>query len=451
MPDRPGSSREGREPLIDAAANLFASATLKEAAGFVGPRAVAESAGKSLGTVTHHFPAGKGKNLRAEAVRRALSRTGEAESGLSLDLANARAKFGVDGDTALDEVAAALARELGVFSPDEGPNDPIIEAEETAAFLGAAVAPRDEVAAGLLRDFTAPHIAIHTEVSRYLVEALGLRWADGMSAEAFGLTTNSLASGFRWTRRFDRAAAPLKLYADMYIRMFSASTVPAISEAIDDYRVSLLSAGAVPRGSSLDQGKRAAVVAAAHRIYDRRRRWEDITVTAVAKEANVSRPTVISNFQDRNGLAAAVWARHLPSLTHELDGSSRLPLLQALHQYLTALVTAARTDKYLTGAFLDGVFRYTVHHGAPNPADPADPRTLVPLPPMLAPLIQDNANHFRAGNAGNPREALDSAALLTNHTLHLAITRPQLESRKVVNRICETTLAGMLLRRPKPP
>lgn len=450
MTGEAGPGRDRRQSLINTAADLFGTATLEDAAGFIGPRSVAKAADKAVGTVSHHFPGGSGRDLRLQALRCAISRGGHPDANvLAQGLGGAIDGVDFDGDRAREEIADALIHQLSYFSPGEGPRDLMVEAGETAHLVAAAVAPRDSATAEILREVHAPRLKIYAEISEALVAKLRRVWADGLSGPVFAQAATALANGFIWARRFDHSKAPLALYADMMMRLLEASTVPQTAVEPDDYRLSLFGAAYVPPTSGLDHGKRAAIFAAVHHVYDDRNRWEDVTVKAVADRANVSRPTVVANFHDRNGLAAALWTRHLRGLEDELERGRRLSLSQALHAYLDALVAAARYDKYVTGAFLDGVFAYTVQHGAPNPEDPADPRNLVRIPPMLAPLIEENRSKFRDGNAGTPGEALDTAALLVNHSLHLAMTRPHLTPREVVRRISETTLAGMLKQRPR--
>jgi hypothetical protein len=108
----------------------------------------------------------------------------------------------------------------------------------------------------------------------------------------------------------------------------------------------------------------------------------------------------------------------------------------------------ARQHHRLTGALLEAVFAQSIEHGAPRTDDPADPRALVPLPSLLATVVADHAEAFRSGYAENPSDSYDTAALLTNQALHLCITRPLLTAAEVAHRVVDTTLAGMLRRRP---
>src|SRR5690606_39044452 len=119
-----------------------------------------------------------------------------------------------------------------------------------------------------------------------------------------------------------------------------------------------------------------------------------------------------------------------------------------ISRHLQRVGEITRSHRRLTGALLAGIHSYTTDHGPPTGTDPADPRTLVPLPALLRPVILDCASVLRPGLAEDEAQAGDTAALLTNTSLQLAITRPGLPASEVTARVCDTMLAGMLQRRP---
>jgi AcrR family transcriptional regulator len=435
----------GRARIANAAADLISTATLEEVAGFLGPRSVARAAGVSVGTVTHHFPS-DGESVARAAVSYALHRPGwNSLEQLAAGIADGLDDLTAEGERALPVLADVLIKDLLGYSPEVGARDSVVEAGETAAFLVAAVAPRDARAAAVMRTDSHAQREVTVALCRAVVDRLPRKWSDDVSADEFALTVNALAAGFLWFRRFDQDGTPLRIYAAMVMRLLEACTDPLVGEP-HDYRQSL-----IPSGSrfGLDQEKRVAIAAAAVRVYERGR-WPELTVAEVAREAAVSRPTVVANYQDRNGLAAAVWMTKqfvpLRQAAQRSDARTR-PLHQTLRESLLGFVLAARADIDLTHAFLEGVFAYTVAHGVPDANDPADPRNLAPLPGLLVPIIEDNRRLFRPGNAGSETEIADTAALLTNHVLHLALTRPMRSATEVVDRIFDTTFAGMVTRK----
>jgi hypothetical protein len=72
----------------------------------------------------------------------------------------------------------------------------------------------------------------------------------------------------------------------------------------------------------------------------------------------------------------------------------------------------------------------------------------VALSQLLEPTITRHAPQFRPGIADTEQQIGDTAELLTDQGMHLAMTRPSLSPTDVADRICSTTLAGMMRRRP---
>jgi AcrR family transcriptional regulator len=409
---------------------------------------VAEAAGVSPGTITHHFPPQSKRprgSLPYAALQRALDRVGNFPVEETADILTAAAAALDDGDPdAADDIARALEKDMLAFSPDGGPSDPVVESEEIALFLAAAAGPHDPIAAQVVRDFCKPMRATYEAANERLLAATRRRFRLGVDGASFAVIQEALCDGFIWIRRFDPDAAPTRMFTDAWMRLFEACTLPA---ATFDEGHSAESVFRLPEGSKLDPDKRAAIAVAAARVYDSRG-WDGLTVLAVAEEAGVSRPTVVAHFGDRNGLAAAVWTRHIPGLRAEADRDSGKPVHIALTNHLRRITEIARVDRYLTAAFLEGVFGYTVKHGVPRLDDPADPRNLVPLPSLIEGLIQQNSKKFRAGYADTPLAVADTAALLTNTGMHLAMTRPAMRAWEIADRVRDTMLAGMLRTRP---
>lgn len=440
-PTRP--ARTGRTRILDAATDLMAQSTLDEVGAFMGARAVARAGGVSPGTITHHFPAGS-ESLGRAAIRRAFERVGWAMTDqLALGMSRAVSKLYTDAEAGLTEVANALIAEVAAYSPDSTDDfNGIVEAEETACLLTAAVAPRDPEAAKVMREFFAPHRRQTEEVCEAAARALGRVWVSDATSRTMALAVNSLANGFIFFRRFDIHSAPLEEYAKCVLLLFDAISNPRTDDA-QGYRESLVPG---TRKFAVDPNKRLLIAQAALLVYQSGG-WSELSVAEVARKAGVSRPTVVANFRDRNGLAAAVWSeRHLRNLEASMG---KLELLRsqptsALKSALLSFVLAARDDFELTHAFLAGVFAYTVEHGVARDIDPADPRNLVPLPGLLVPIVESAAASFKAGNADTKEQIRDTAALLTNSVLHLALTRPSLPPEEIAAKICETMLAGML-------
>ncbi len=439
-------TRLGRSHLIGAASDSFSEVMLEDVTGFLGPRAIARRAGVSLGTVTYHFPGSSGDLV--EAALAYAYEQGETDSWSSLadDMDTAGSGLGRSEETAIDDILLVMAQNLEANSPSNGFADPGVEARETAFYLAAAVAPRDRRAAQALHGGIDSNRVVREAIADLMLTHRSRRWRDGVTTESAARAQEALIYGFLLIRRFDRARCTAEEYAGMAVRLFDACSVSEYVPEAPDYRDSLLVPSRIPH---LDGAKRVAIAQAAAHVYEEAG-WQGLTMVAVAERAGVSRPTVVANFKDRRGLAAAVWARNLPELRTAAEQEAPLPVSHAVHAHLERLATVARRDRALSAAFTEGVFAYAMTHGAPIPDDPADPRTLVPLSPLIEPAIQQHKGQFRSGNADSERAVSDTATLLTDQGLQLAMTHPSLSPSGVAERVCDTTLAGMMKRRPNP-
>jgi hypothetical protein len=105
----------------------------------------------------------------------------------------------------------------------------------------------------------------------------------------------------------------------------------------------------------------------------------------------VSRATVVANFKDQRGLAAAVWARRMPELRSASERDPELLLHRAAHATFERLATTARRDQTLSAAFLEGVFAFAMEHGPLVPGSLADPRNLAAAP-AAKPIVWRHAS-----------------------------------------------------------
>jgi AcrR family transcriptional regulator len=440
-----GHKRLGRQPLLDAAAELLAELELPEAMAAIGVRAVATRAGVPPGTVNHHFtPSGDRGHNRALAVG-ALQHVFSSSVAETIDqtvsgLADGAAHLSFSDPESIAQLAQVAITDLLAVE------DPGGEAGTVAQYLAVATAPRDPDAARILTD--AYRYVLDTTSTAYasLAEVTQRRFVRGWSPQALSVVFTALVDGFVLRRRFDARQAPPELYADAAIRLFLACTIDKTALEEVDPTDALIP---LPKGSQLDPQRREALAMAAGALYDADG-WPAVTPGAVATYAAASRATVTAHFGDRNGLAAAIWARYLPGLQVAFEREAHLPVAHQLWGYLQRLVEIAKHHRDITAAFLEGVWAYTVAHGAPTYRDPADPRTIVPLPAVIAPMLHEHADAFRSGLIDTRQSAGDFAAFLTNSALQLSITRPTHTTVEVANYVFDTTLAGALKRRPAP-
>jgi AcrR family transcriptional regulator len=446
---RTRTARPGRAALLDAAADLLATTTIEDAVGAtVGVRGVAAAAGVTPSTVNHHFPGGgtaRNARLCAAAIDHALLRRGVPVSERTADAALAAAEDLRAGDPdALARLARIAAEHLLGMAPDaEQRRD--AESEAVATLIAAAVAPRSPDA---VRSLQASYDQVtETLAPMYegLLETAGRRLTGGIDTVDLTCLIAALADGFRIRRRFEPERATAELFAETTIRLFEAFSALKSEPQDPDPADRLL---LVPPGSGLDPHKREAVVDAAWKVYDRDG-FPGLTVAAVAAEAGVSRATVVANFRDAGGLAAAVWARFMPRLTSgvEQDVADGVALPVVVRRHVDRLAAIARAHGQLTIALFASVFQHAVAKGPPRGQDPADPRTLVPLPSLLVTPLLAHAEEIRPPYAESAAAAFESASMLTTQALQLCMTRPLLSPADVAHRVCDTTLAGMLRRR----
>lgn len=435
--------------LLDAAADLLAAIELDEAiGGAVGVRRVASVAGVAPASVNHHFPGGGGgpnRRLCADALHHALNRRGVPVSERTAEAALTAADELRAGDPeALGRLARIAADHLiGVAPPDE----PGVaqEAESVATLLAAAVAPRSPEATRSLRDSYAGVTEVLAPMYEGLLDASGRRLVGGIDTVDLTYVIAALADGFRLRRRFEAERMTAELFAETVLRIFESFSALHEEAQDPDPTDRLLT---LPDGSNLDPHKREAVVEAAWRVYDRHG-FEGLTLAAVTAESGVSRATVVANFRDTGGLAAAVWARFLPGLHAGVreDEEQGRGLVATVRGHVARLTDVARRHHALTGTLVQAMIRRAVESPNVHAADPSDPRVLVPLPVVILPVLREHHAELRAGVADTGAEALESAMVITSATLNLCITRQLLTPAEVAHRVCETTFGGMLRRR----
>jgi len=433
----------GRDALLEAAADLLAEIDLSTVAGaVVGVRAVAARAGVAPATVNHHFRPGEGgpnARLAGAATLHALARAADVgPSEIASDALDTVVALQRGDPDALRRMASIAARDVLWYDPHR---DTTIDALNGALYLAVAAAPRSPEAVEALRAHYEITTQVYEELYGALLEATRRRPLENLDVRAFTAVFSALADGFIQRRRFDPDHAPAELFGAAVVRVFEALSTPEGAPEDHDPADNLVP---LPPGSNLDVHKREAIARAAGDLY-RRDGWDAVSIAAVQRRAGVSRATVLANFADRDGLAAAVWAHFLPSLQAELD--EPMAVHRLVHRYLEHVARLAHEHHALTVAMNSGVMAHQAAGTRPG-TDPTDPRAMVPIGPILRPHLSAHASAFRPGQVDTHSAARDSADLLVGLTLRLAITRPAAGPRAIATRVCDTLLAGMLRRRP---
>ena len=440
--------RVGREQLLSAATDLLAGADLADLLSFLGTRAVAEAADVQPATVHHHFhnrdESPKSNTRLAAAV---------LEACLPVDIAAATVRR-------MSEVGAAERLDLGDIAAIGATAAANLEAlledriGSVAIFVGAAAAANDPATRATLADAYDEIARNSGSVLESLAQNMGRRFdvEHGFDPVSVAIVGRALADGLVLRDQFDPGRITPERFGDLALRLFEAVTLPADADADDTddpvaerllRRASTLD---LPADSGLDQRKRSRIVEAVRRRYDTHGA-DGLTVTAVAAEADVSRSTVVANFGDRGGLAAAVWARFLPDLERrmETDRERGLPVARLLDRHLHRVVDRCKADPALTSLLLEGVLGATIRTGPPRPDDPRDPRSTVPLPSLLMPMLADAGNELRAGAADTPQAVADLAATITNLVMVRCISRPDETTSETVQKVLDLVLDGILV------
>ena len=439
----------GRSRALTAAMGLLAQADLTDVTTFIGMKQVARAVPVSPGTMTYYF--GSRDVLAREVLEHALERFLAEWSYDFVDQAMAEL---AEGETDLVDVVRALAQQVARLAP--GPDSPEVDDRLRGLFasfgmaeaLLAAVAPNDPAAAKALVVLGAHQRERYAALTRTLMEVTGRVWRPGADPDQLVIVTQALVQGFLRVRRFDPGSAPVAVFADTLLRLYLSLTANA--DDLDADAVDALHARFCKEPLEEDQAELLVRATAAVQTIYSRHGWNGLTIPAVAAELGVDRIAVVRIFTDRRGLAAAVWANRMPALRRVAKSlGGRAPVEEVVQIFLDFLVELARRDVPLTAALLEGVFTATVDHstetepGAATAPEALNPKKSVPLPDILAPLLQDRAEQLALDAVPGGLSALDAAALLCNSALHLSFTRPQWNEHRVVGVIMATTFAGM--------
>lgn len=435
----------GRSRALSAAMGLLAQADLTDVTTFIGMKQVARAVPVSPGTMTYYF--GSRDVLAREVLEHALDRFLAEWSYDFVDQAMAGL---AEGEIDLVGVVRALAQQVARLAP--GPDSPEVDDRLRGLFasfgmaeaLLAAVAPNDPAAAKALVVLAAHQRERYAALTRTLMDVTSRVWRPGADPDQLVIVTQALVQGFLRVRRFDPDSAPVAVFADTLLRLYVSLTANA--DDLDADAVDALHARFRKEPLGEDQAELLVRATAAVQTIYSRHGWNGLTIPAVAAELGVDRIAVVRIFTDRRGLAAAVWANRVPALRRVAKSlGGRESVEEAVQIFLDFLVELARRDVPLTAALLEGVFTATVDHAteAATAPEALNPKKLVPLPDILAPLLQDRAEQLALDAVPGGLSVFDAAALLCNSALHLSFTRPQWNEHRVVGVIMATTFAGM--------
>jgi AcrR family transcriptional regulator len=173
------------------------------------------------------------------------------------------------------------------------------------------------------------------------------------------------------------------------------------------------------------------------------RGWAQTRVEDIAQAAGVSAATAYNHFPTKHALLAQVYAPLIDPLLVQArsDIATGRPVVEALDDQVRALCRVCARNRTLTAAFSAAVAEYTIKIGRmPDPADGADPRTLVPMPEALELLIEHGQ---RTGELRTYPSARDVSGLLINTILTRNVNRPE-EPPEIVAELLLSVMFGVL-------
>lgn len=444
----------GREALLDAAADLLVAPTPADlVGGVIGVRRVAQAAGVAPATINHHFrPSGAGRNERlvVGALRHALARNDfETSRQIAAAAAEALEQLSAGDPDALRRLTLIAAGDILAWSPDVSADDEtdagrVRRSTNNAIQLGSIVAASNDEARAMMLEHYDRLTEIWATLYEAMLDATDRRLVGDLEVRDLTTLISALADGFILRRSFDPDNARPELFGEVVLRMFEALSSPRAAVEDHDPSDGLVP---LPSGSHLDAHKRTAMARAAATVYTTHG-WEGLTVSAVVAESGVNRLTVLAHFGDRSGLAAAVWSRFVPTLTSALDREADLQPVRRVVRHLERLAGIVRSHRPLSAALLERMLTHSIERPRTPGPDPADPEQLVPLAPVLQPTIEAAAPSFRPGHADSVSLSLTTARHLTTTTMNLACVRPTMTDSEIAGYVADTTLAGMLQRRP---
>ncbi len=169
---------------------------------------------------------------------------------------------------------------------------------------------------------------------------------------------------------------------------------------------------------------RMALITAADAAFAARG-WAGTRMEDIAAAAEVSVSTAYNHFPSKHAMLAAVYGPHVNTLLAQAERNiaDGRPVVDALTDQIHALAELSWRHRGLTAAFTAAVMDYTVRVGRPpDPADKADPRTLVPLPEPLRRLI----HHGQAtGKLHSFPPAVEISGMIINLLLLRSINRDE--------------------------
>ena len=191
--------------------------------------------------------------------------------------------------------------------------------------------------------------------------------------------------------------------------------------------------------AGLNASSASDIIRAARALFDAGS-FREVTVGAVARAAGVNEVTIYRTFGSKDGLAAACWLGNLEKLRRGAvrDRRETADTIARIERHLRRLARVSIQDRAITLALIQAVEHQTIERGSKIGA--LDPRKIVPLPTVLAPLVAD------AQEAGRVTQAFTSfelSAFLTNSVFIRLMTRPHATPTEIADFVTHVVIEGI--------
>jgi AcrR family transcriptional regulator len=436
-----------RDALVEAGLRAVAAGTATEFAGFVKMKDVASAAGASVGALYHHFPADRGgEKLLMEAVlEHALLRSPVTDASVEL-IEGATHLFSMgQAESALELVTRIAEVDVSRHSCGDGAD------AMSMCLIAAAAALNDGRARSVLRESYKQMQDLFEDAYTGILEAWNRTIREPHTIGDLTRAITALADGWAIRMRFDPDATPDQ-FAGFVKGIIATFTTPKIGggtqplRALDDDLPTIddMLANQRPRPAGRGDAEKQGLAAdAAMALYDEGG-WAAVTTAAVAERAGIDPRTVKAHFPTRNHLAAPVWSQFMSEIAAGIDRNKRRKPVERVRRFCRQVAGVVFDHKELTGALLQAVYEQTVYNGRAQYDDSSDPRSWVPLPPLLAGILQAGADAFRDElGADTEQGSMDLAVFFVNTLLNRAMTRtdaPDLDA--VADFVCDVCLHG---------
>ena len=413
MGEYAGKRSRTRDAFLQAAFEALAGAVSEGLLAALGPAGLARRAGLSRQTFYRHWPSG-GKDFLGDLVAYMLAPERYYESTIIPDL---------DAIPAADPLTATeLVRRAAMVEFETGmQTGPLLSQGvawvlviEGAACGGAEALPGVTPA---LRAYYNDYADDLVVAYGALLDEWGLEMVPGVSLRQLAavLTGTLEGMGMRWL--VDPDLVSPTLYADAVLALVPAFTrrragatagrpasfLGEVFQRTDTAERG--AAGAVEESSQRRSGRRrversrTAILEAARAEFALRG-YQETTVAQIAAAAGVGETTVYEHFGSKAVIAAACFEERHADAVAALAADDSDPMTR-LHNHLCRVHALLTADRDGTKALFDAVLQVT--ESGP-PTDPADPRVLVPLPDVMAPVIADAQAAGALGGEADPWE-----------------------------------------------